>query len=77
MVSFEAIIKKFDKQGEKTGWTYIDIPEATAQQLMPGNKKAFRIKGNMDDCSFAGIRDRKSTRLNSSHPRLSRMPSSA
>ena len=55
MVSFEAIIKKFDKQGEKTGWTYIDIPEVIAQQLMPGNKKAFRIKGNLDDCSFAGI----------------------
>ena len=29
------------------------------------------------EVAFPDIRDRKSTRLNSSHPRLSRMPSSA
>ena len=54
MVTFEATIKKFDKQGEKTGWSYIEIPEAIAQQLVPGNKKAFRVKGKLDDYQFAG-----------------------
>ena len=33
--------------------------------------------GNVLLCAFGGTADRKSTRLNSSHPRLSRMPSSA
>ena len=42
-IQFNAVIKKFDQKGEKTGWTYIDIPEKIAQQLIPGNKKAFRI----------------------------------
>ena len=32
---------------------------------------------SIEDCSAEHFRDRKSTRLNSSHPRLSRMPSSA
>jgi hypothetical protein len=48
MLHFTATIKKFDQQGEKTGWTYIDIPVALAQQLIPGNKKSFRVKGKLD-----------------------------
>jgi hypothetical protein len=55
MVAFSAIIKKFGEQGEKTGWTYIDVPEAIAQQLMPGNKKSFRVKGKLDDYVFEGV----------------------
>jgi len=26
MVSFKALLLKFDKKGEKTGWTYFEIP---------------------------------------------------
>ena len=55
MVEFIATIKKFDKQGEKTGWTYIEIPADIALQLSPGNKKSFRVKGSLDDYSFSGI----------------------
>lgn len=40
---------KFDKQGEKTGWTYITVPAKIAQQLKPNNKKSFRVKGTLDD----------------------------
>lgn len=54
MITSEAIIKKFGQQGEKTGWTYIEIPEAIAQQLMPDNKKAFRVKGKLDEYTFEG-----------------------
>lgn len=54
-VQFSAVIKKFEKQGEKTGWTYIDIPEKIAVQLKPGIKKSFRIKGRLDDYSFRGM----------------------
>ncbi len=49
MVKFTALIKQFATQGEKTGWTYIDIPAEVALKLKPGNKKSFRVKGKLDD----------------------------
>ena len=55
MISFEATIKKFDSQGEKTGWTYIEIPVALAEQLKPGNKKSFRVKGKLDQYAFNSV----------------------
>jgi hypothetical protein len=48
MVQFTAVIDRFGEMGEKTGWTYILIPPEKAQELMPGNKKAFRVKGKLD-----------------------------
>jgi hypothetical protein len=47
-VKFTATIHRFDKQGEKTGWTYIEIPADLAQQLKPGNKREFKVKGKLD-----------------------------
>jgi Domain of unknown function (DUF1905)/Bacteriocin-protection, YdeI or OmpD-Associated len=41
--------------GEKTGWTYIRIPAKLAQELNPGNKKSFRVKGRLDEHPIAGI----------------------
>jgi hypothetical protein len=55
MLQFTTIIKQFGEKGEKTGWTYIEIPEVITQQLMPGNKKAFRVKGFLDEYPFQGI----------------------
>ena len=49
MIKFTAPIKKFAKQGEKTGWTYIPISAEIASQLKPGCKKSFRVKGKLDD----------------------------
>ena len=49
IVRFTAPIKKFDKQGEKTGWTYIELPVALARELNPANKKGFRVKGRLDN----------------------------
>lgn len=48
MVNYTTTILKFDKQGEKTGWTYIEVPEKIAEQLKPGHKKSFRVKGKLD-----------------------------
>lgn len=48
-VKFSVTIHKFDKQGEKTGWTYFEIPPDIAQQLKPGNKKEFKVKGKLDN----------------------------
>lgn len=55
MIQFVATIKKFDKQGEKTGWTYIEIPADVAKKIKPGNKKSFRVKGKLDDLKISGI----------------------
>lgn len=49
MISFTATILKFDKQGEKTGWTYIHIPVKIANKLNPGVKKSYRVKGKLDE----------------------------
>ncbi len=48
MVKFSAELKQFAEQGEKTGWTYIEVSADIAQQLKPGNKKTFRVKGKID-----------------------------
>lgn len=48
MIHYTATIKKFASKGEKTGWTYIDIPVAIAQKLNPNCKKSFRIKGTLN-----------------------------
>jgi hypothetical protein len=55
MVTFLATIKRFNEQGDKTGWTYIEVPESIAIQLMPGNKKGFRVKGFLDAYAFEGM----------------------
>ncbi|HYC29936.1 MAG TPA: YdeI/OmpD-associated family protein [Chitinophagaceae bacterium] len=55
MVQFTTTIQKFQQQGEKTGWTYITIPEKIAQQLKPDNRKSFRVKGKLDDHAIKGV----------------------
>ncbi|MEO6549369.1 MAG: YdeI/OmpD-associated family protein [Ferruginibacter sp.] len=55
MITFTTTILKYAEQGEKTGWTYITIPAALAEQLMPGNKKSFRVKGTLDEYAISGI----------------------
>lgn len=48
MIQFTTTILRFGKQGEKTGWTYIEIPAEIARQLKPGNRKEFKVKGKLD-----------------------------
>ena len=55
MIEFDALILQFDEQGEKTGWSYIDIPADLAQQMKPGNKKSFRVKGMLDGLAVSGL----------------------
>lgn len=55
MISYQTIILKFAKKGEKTGWTYIEIPPDVAGQLKPGNKKSFRVKGKIDSFKISGV----------------------
>lgn len=55
MVRFTTTIKKFAQQGEKTGWTYIEIPAVIAKELNLGSRKSFRVKGKLDDLEIEGI----------------------
>ncbi|MGZ3821499.1 MAG: DUF1905 domain-containing protein, partial [Mucilaginibacter sp.] len=55
MIEFTTIILQFAEQGEKTGWTYIEIPADIAQQMKPGNKKSFRVRGMLDAFPVRGM----------------------
>jgi Domain of unknown function (DUF1905)/Bacteriocin-protection, YdeI or OmpD-Associated len=48
MIQFTASIQQFDKKGEKTGWSYIDVPADLAEEIKPGVKKSFKVKGKLD-----------------------------
>ncbi|MDQ6903275.1 MAG: YdeI/OmpD-associated family protein [Bacteroidota bacterium] len=52
MIRFNITIKKFGELGEKTGWTYIEIPVEIADKINPGIKKSYRVKGQFDDFKF-------------------------
>jgi hypothetical protein len=49
MPTFTSVIKKFGEQGEKTGWSYLEVPEEIASQIKPGCKKSYRVKGKLDN----------------------------
>jgi hypothetical protein len=55
MVQYTTTILKFEEQGEKTGWTYIEVPLDIAKKLKPNNKKSFRVKGKLDSYKISGI----------------------
>ena len=48
MLKFKTVIHKYDTNGEKTGWNYIEIPAALAEKICPGSKRSFRVKGYID-----------------------------
>lgn len=54
-VQFTTTMHRFEKQGEKTGWTYIEIPADLAQQLKPGNKREFKVKGKLDSYAIKRV----------------------
>jgi len=55
MIIFTATIQKFAKQGEKTGWTYIEISASQAKKLKPDTKVSFRVKGSLDSFKIKQI----------------------
>jgi hypothetical protein len=55
MIEFNTIILQFAEQGEKTGWSYIEVPADLAQQIKQGNKKSFRVRGMLDGFAINGI----------------------
>lgn len=48
MITFETILQKFGYKGEKTGWTYVEIPAHIAHEIKPNCKVSSRVKGTID-----------------------------
>src|SRR4051812_20976302 len=55
MVKYATTILKFDKMGEKTGWTYIVVPADIAEELNPGHKQSYRVKGKLDNLKIEAV----------------------
>ena len=55
MIHYTAIIQQFGAKGEKTGWTYVDIPAPIAQEIKANCKVSFRVKGKIDKVNINGI----------------------
>ena len=55
MIHFKSEIERFDKMGDKTGWSYIFIPSAIAKEIKPGCKVSFRVKGKIDNIEISGM----------------------
>ena len=45
---FTALLQRFGPKGEKTGWTYIEIPNHVSNALRPNQKTSFRVRGTLD-----------------------------
>ncbi len=55
MIQLQLELLKFNQKGEKSGWTYLDIPLEIAEQIKPNCRKSFRVKGNIDAVPIVGI----------------------
>jgi len=55
MIQFTTTILQFDKKGEKTGWSYIEISKTQAHKINPGCKVSFRAKGKLDNYVFERV----------------------
>lgn len=48
MNTFKTTLQKFGEKGEKTGWTYIEIPIDVTEAINSGQRTSFRVKGRLD-----------------------------
>ncbi len=55
MIELTGILIQFAEKGEKTGWTYLDVPAAIAHEIKPNNKLSFRVKGFLDGLAINGM----------------------
>jgi bifunctional DNA-binding transcriptional regulator/antitoxin component of YhaV-PrlF toxin-antitoxin module len=54
MISYNTTLLKFDKKGEKTGWTFIEISASQAKKLKD-SKVSFRVKGTLDSHKISQV----------------------
>jgi hypothetical protein len=55
MINFNSRLLRFEQQGEKTGWTFIEVPLDVSESLNPGVKKSYRVKGSLDHYKIKGV----------------------
>lgn len=55
MITFKAEMERFNEMGEKTGWTFVRIPQAIANQIKADCRKSFRVKGKLDHLEIEGM----------------------
>lgn len=55
MITFQTELLKFGAKGEKSGWTYIEITASMAEQLNPGTRTSFRVKGSIDQYTLSQV----------------------
>ncbi len=55
MIEFTGVLQQFGEKGEKTGWVYLHIPAAIAQEIKPNNKLSFRVRGMLDQLPINGL----------------------
>ena len=55
MITFRATLQKFGSKGEKTGWTFIELPQDMANQLKPNTRTSFRVKGTLDQYAIKQV----------------------
>lgn len=55
MIELITTLLQFAEKGEKTGWTYLNIPAAIACEIKPNNKLSFRVKGFLDGFAVNGL----------------------
>jgi hypothetical protein len=55
MIKFTALLEKFGKKGEKTGWTYFVIRSEYTNKINPGVKTSFRVKGKLDNLPIKSV----------------------
>ena len=49
MITYQTTLQKFGEKGEKTGWTYVEIPAHIAHEIKPDTRLGFRVKGSIDN----------------------------
>ncbi|TBR19359.1 MAG: DUF1905 domain-containing protein [Chitinophagaceae bacterium] len=49
MIEFKASIKQFGQKADKTHWVFIEIPGELSQRLNSENRRAFQVKGKLDN----------------------------
>lgn len=55
MISFKAEIERFDANGEKTGWSYVYIPQDIAEKVKADNRREIRVRGMIDEVPINGL----------------------
>lgn len=55
MIQFSAVLHRYEQNADKTGWTYLVIPPDVADQINPGIKKMYKVKGKLDSFAISKV----------------------